>query len=1010
MGFNAGLHAARAAALATLLAAAALAQPADSGNAAAVDSVFAVVNQPDGVAIGGLVIDRESGECPAQAHVRVFVDSQAVALDSAGSFAAQVLRRQYHVVRVEARGYSPFAATVATGPAKSNYFVTCALEKAAAEPPQPPAAQFAGPGWTIAGCIADSRLDLVIKSDSARLQFDERPVPLSKKGSFQVETKTGGAHTFHLTIPGYHEIYQNVILSVKDPDPFVVIHTTRLRDEVTRREITVSAKRQPLHVTATVAETKISRDELKGTAATTGDPIQALATLPSVATESDASARPIVRGGDVLESRAFLDGVTLLQPYHYGGLRSTLNQSALSNITIYKSGFPAEYPNAQSAIIAATSRMPCDEPLSLDFDVNLLQYSAYLGIPIGKNKPVGICASAQGSYEDFMTKGLMKGISYLSGNASMKDGVNEYINTVSLPDYQDLSLGMQIKPGDKLSLFVNEVYNTDWVNFTTRDSVETTVYQYAGGTRETGTRSWPADPNFYIGSGENDRFPDTGWDTSWSAGKGVTVDTIMAYKSYYNNLYGTLKYLLANDQVFSCTAAWQKRWWHLTFPRVFSDLFPTSRYDVSIDQYNLSGQWLYTGAQNHVIKAGLNIDYTKAKYNVFVPRILHQLITEGSTNFEDFWGPVTGDSGIRVADSGSNYLNASSIMSRLLVQYNGYRNYGSGGIFGQDEWTVSPRLTIDYGARIEASLADTSVTFSPRVDVKYSLQDNIELLGAIGHYTQNNYEIAALALSNSLKPEKVWHASVGTELRLLPWLTDKVDVYGKYYYDLISEEVMPLGVTSDRYTAFMDSSLRSHFGNAYIDSMQRAGAYDNLVTAFMLSGAEYESHYTNDGSGYSLGFENFLRYDPTSFWYGWLSFSLGTSVRQRHPGWRWYPFSLDRPLLISLVNYYRLPRKYEVAVKYRLMSGLPYTDVSYDNGLYVGASNAGRYDYYQRLDFRISKGFNLFSSRGNFYVEAWNAFNSPNSLLRDSRTQEIKMFDFNIPITVLFIGLNFSLK
>jgi outer membrane receptor protein involved in Fe transport len=484
----------------------------------------------------------------------------------------------------------------------------------------------------------------------------------------------------------------------------------------------------------------------------------------------------------------------------------------------------------------------------------------------------------------------------------------------------------------------------------------------------------------------------------------------MTYKSNYNNLYGTAKYLLSNDQVMFLSAAWQKRWWDLTFPRNFSDFIPKVWYDVAIDQYNLSGSWLYTGASNHSIKAGLNLDYTKAKYNVNTPRILHQLIAEGSTNLEDHWGPVTGDSGISANDTAFQFNNAGNLVSRLLVDYKGARNFISGGIFGQDEWSITPRLTLDIGARIEASMADTSVTVSPRVSAKFSLFDNIELLGAVGHYTQNNYEVAALALSNSLRPEKVWHASVGSEIRLLPWLTDKVDVYGKYYYDLISENVTQRQISAEHFPAFTDSSLRTRYGNTYIDSLQGTEGYGNLATSFMLSNALYESHFTNDGAGYSLGFENFLRYDPTSFWYGWVSFSFGTSVRKRHPGWRWYPFSLDRPLLFSLVNYYRLPRKFEIGVKYRYMSGIPYTPVENNsNGFSVGPSNSRRYMPYHRLDFRISKGFNLFTSRGNFYVEVWNAFNSPNSMLRDSRTNDIKSIDLNIPITVLFLGLDFSL-
>ena len=183
MGFNLNPRLLRAAspliafALLKLLAASAFAQTADSG-AADTGSVFSIVNEPDSVAMSGLVIDRESGVFPAQLHATVFIDSLSLTPDSTGLFNGRVMRRHYHTVKITARGYAPFAATVQTEASKNNYFVTCALEKAAAGVPQALEEPAIGPGWTITGCIADSRIDLAIKSDSARLQFTSPGITL----------------------------------------------------------------------------------------------------------------------------------------------------------------------------------------------------------------------------------------------------------------------------------------------------------------------------------------------------------------------------------------------------------------------------------------------------------------------------------------------------------------------------------------------------------------------------------------------------------------------------------------------------------------------------------------------------------------------------------------------------------------------------------------------------------------------------------------------------------------
>lgn len=933
------------------------------------DSLSALRTQStDSLAITGTILDSATGTFPLHDSITVLMDSLKIIPDSEGSFVAVLPRHAYQIIRIISNAFLPLSLPISPISGKRNYFVICMLHRFAPSHRMTllPKSVDNGPCWSLSGCVVNSKHDLAIERDSSFvLSFDDTAVPVTKRGGFTLTTCQGGFHTFHAKISGYHDAIEQVELRPEERQLFVTIPTTRLEDTVNRREITVSATREPLHTTASVSKTQISRQDIMQTASTFDDPARVVQTLPGVSSTSDASARPIVRDGEPRETRVLLDGIPLIEPYHFGGFHSMFNELDVDNITLYKSGFPAEYYNAQSALMVIDSRKPAEEPYALALNCNLLQTDAYLGIPLFHNT-IGINASFQTSYYAFLYKRAMDLVRYGIYGKSSDVGVaiQQEENDLNLPDYLDFSAGLEFKPNDKFRVYISDMYNTD--NYKV---VSQSAYGYAGVNAE--------------------------------------LDTFIDYKSYYNVLYGTSRYIPSRDNVITVSGAWQKRWWNLNFPAPFGVFYNTSVYDVSISQFNGTFQWLYSGFANHLLGAGLQLDYNLANYNVNVARVIHQVIVNGSTNFADFWGPITNDNGLTLQSDHFNSFDTQDMMRHLFLRYKGDNHWYNGGVFAQDDWNITDRLSLVLGARLEFSDIDNSATVTPRVSAKYSLSRNNELIASTGLYTQNNYDISSIALSNNLKPEKVWHSSIGEESRLLPWLTQKVDIYGKYYYDLITEVIQPSSGVP------LDSVYKSVFGPQYQDSVGKHSpqALSDIATEYLYSNDLFESHFTNQGRGYAFGLEYFLRYDPASFWNGWISLSLGKSMRQDNPGWRWFPSPLDRPIILSLVNYYRLPRTYEVSVKYRYMSGLPYTSVMQDSttgSTRVGTADDSRYGAYQRLDFKFSKGFTLKNSKGHFYIEIWNAFNTPNFILTDSQTKQMIGFDANWPLTMLFVGIDYQ--
>ena len=964
-------------------------QPGDTSPQSASDSAAT-----PSIVVEGVCIDSTTGEPPTDTTLSITIDSIRTPLTASGEFSRTVTTKNFYMVEVTSARYATVRQTVTRSPDKKNYFLTILLnaKQPGTHDSQLPPADTALIPWTISGTIIDSRFDLAIESDSITMLFDGDTAEVSDNGNFIITTRISGLHTMWVSIPKYQQVSQTIILTDSDKQPFVTIPTTITGRTITRREMTVTASSQPVHRTASVARIEIPRKELVRSTATMSDPMRALQTLPGVTAESDIAARPVIRGGDVLESRAFLDGVSLIQPYHFGGVRSTYNQFSLQGLTLYKSGFPAEFHNAQSGIIDAHTRIPSNEKPSIEAEINNMQYAAYLGIPLFKGK-VGINGSVQGSYMDVMSKLEFKMISALSDDPS----IDQQTKLINLPDYQDFSAGIAITPSPSLSILINEVHNTDRCRFSYGDSTYDITWTLADTT-------FTQQETYY-----SDR------DTSWIKdahpfgrdqiapaviGKPyLDIDTIMNYRSRYNILYAYTRFTPSDDHLFTLTTAWQKRWWDLDFPDM-TELFDSTVYDVAINQYNFNLGWVYSGLRNHTVKAGLQIDYTHTLYTVNIVRLLHEMIINGSTNLNDFWGPVSGDTASVMTFSG--LTKGYDMMSRLLVNYSGDRRCYNAGFYLHDSWDITERLHGDAGARVEYSSSDHATTISPRASVRYNLTEKNELIGSAGHYTQNNYDISAIALSKDLKPEKVWHGSVGCETRFLPWLSQKVDIYGKYYYDLLSEVLTP-HTRKFSYLEYVNPPI--------FDGMPDSTELAQIEPFHLIedSMTTYTSSYVNDGHGYAFGVEYMLRFDPADFWFGWISLSAGRSVRQRREGWRRHPFPLDRPLLISIQNFYRLPKKFEIGVKYRYMSGLPYTSTDmHGDTVSIGAFNDRRYAAYHRLDIRFSKGFSIRDAKGHFYIELWNSMNAPNLFALDSKSKKAVTYSTNLPTTYPFFGVDLS--
>lgn len=140
------------------------------------------------------------------------------------------------------------------------------------------------------------------------------------------------------------------------------------------------------------------------------------------------------------------------------------------------------------------------------------------------------------------------------------------------------------------------------------------------------------------------------------------------------------------------------------------------------------------------------------------------------------------------------------------------------------------------------------------------------------------------------------------------------------------------------------------------------------------------------GSGRSYGVQSMIRLDPTVGFYGWLSYTLAWSERRDTPDAEWRPSDYDQRHVLTALGGYTLPFGLEIALRLRLATGYPRTEVTgayYDNrrDLYqplFGDQNQLRLPTFFQGDLRLAKTFELGKTKLDTSLEVQNVTNQVN--------------------------------
>lgn len=214
-----------------------------------------------------------------------------------------------------------------------------------------------------------------------------------------------GSYTINFTRIGYITVTEKVELTENKK------LTIRLKNKTTGiAEIKVNGrKKAPIQQTTQVSVNSLPMSQIKALPAIFGevDILKSLQLLPGVQGGTEGSAGIYVRGGSADQNLFLLDGVPVYNVNHLGGFFSTFNADAISNVDLYKGGFPARFGGRLSSVVDIKMKEGSNKDFHAEGGIGIISSKLLLEGPLKKKKG-SFLLSGRRTYVDALIAPIVK--------------------------------------------------------------------------------------------------------------------------------------------------------------------------------------------------------------------------------------------------------------------------------------------------------------------------------------------------------------------------------------------------------------------------------------------------------------------------------------------------------------------------------------------------------------------------------------------------------------------------
>ena len=292
-------------------------------------------------------------------------------------------------------------------------------------------------GWAVVlFCLAGS-----VQADQLKLRFmimggdgpaADVTVVENQFGQYDTADEQGRVTFDDITLPveikalglGFETLVQQIV------KPEETLYLTPIH--VDMAGVDVVADRVPQKI----SKITLSKQELRYTPGSQGDPIKVIQTLPGVVAANDGTGQVYIRGSDIQETGVWINRLPAAYLFHWGGTQSVINPTLVQDFNLFLGGFPAEYDNRLGGFIDVRLREPKRDRLHQHYSIGTYESSFLLEGPIGDTGRDSIFIAARRSYVDLLMS-AEEFTDAFSNNDAPEDERNE---VVSVPEFFDAQL------------------------------------------------------------------------------------------------------------------------------------------------------------------------------------------------------------------------------------------------------------------------------------------------------------------------------------------------------------------------------------------------------------------------------------------------------------------------------------------------------------------------------------------------------------------------------------------